>query len=74
MLYYVIDKFIEDWMESFFFSEICKYLYLLFDEDNLVYKFGIRYMFIIEGYIVFVDEYFWELLWKEFFFEEGGQD
>ncbi|XP_033066409.1 ER degradation-enhancing alpha-mannosidase-like protein 1 [Trachypithecus francoisi] len=73
-LHHVIDKSTEDRMESFFLSETCKYLYLLFDEDNPVHKSGTRYMFTTEGHIVSVDEHLRELPWKEFFSEEGGQD
>uniref|UniRef100_A0A4X1UZG0 alpha-1,2-Mannosidase n=1 Tax=Sus scrofa TaxID=9823 RepID=A0A4X1UZG0_PIG len=73
-LHHVIDKSKEDRMESFFLSETCKYLYLLFDEENPVHKSGTRYMFTTEGHIVSVDEHLRESPWKEFFSEEGGQD
>ncbi|XP_057560844.1 ER degradation-enhancing alpha-mannosidase-like protein 1 isoform X3 [Hippopotamus amphibius kiboko] len=73
-LHHVIDKSKEDRMESFFLSETCKYLYLLFDEENPVHKSGTRYMFTTEGHIVSVDRHLRELPWKEFFAEEGGQD
>ena len=29
---------LEDRMESFFLSETCKYLYLLFDDDNFIHQ------------------------------------
>lgn len=32
------DKELEDSMPSFFLSETCKYLYLLFDEDNFIHS------------------------------------
>uniref|UniRef100_A0A8C0K8C8 alpha-1,2-Mannosidase n=1 Tax=Canis lupus dingo TaxID=286419 RepID=A0A8C0K8C8_CANLU len=73
-LHHVIDKSKEDRMESFFLSETCKYLYLLFDEENPVHKSGTKYMFTTEGHIVSVDKHLRESPWKEFFSEEGGQD
>ncbi|XP_074646983.1 ER degradation-enhancing alpha-mannosidase-like protein 1 [Tubulanus polymorphus] len=42
----------EDRMESFFLSETCKYLYLLFDEDNHVNRESGRYLFSTEGHIL----------------------
>lgn len=47
----VQDKSLEDRMESFFLSETCKYLYLLFDTDNPVNKMAINYLFSTEGHI-----------------------
>uniref|UniRef100_A0ABI7W147 alpha-1,2-Mannosidase n=1 Tax=Felis catus TaxID=9685 RepID=A0ABI7W147_FELCA len=73
-LHHVIDKSKEDRMESFFLSETCKYLYLLFDEENPVHKSGTKYMFTTEGHIVSVDKHLRESPWKEFFSEDGGQD
>ncbi|KAF6099151.1 ER degradation enhancing alpha-mannosidase like protein 1 [Phyllostomus discolor] len=72
-LHHVIDKSKEDRMESFFLSETCKYLYLLFDEENPVHKSGTRYMFTTEGHIVSVDQHLREAPWKELFPEEGGR-
>nr|XP_019608827.1 PREDICTED: ER degradation-enhancing alpha-mannosidase-like protein 1 [Rhinolophus sinicus] len=72
-LHHVIDKSKEDRMESFFLSETCKYLYLLFDEENPVHKSGTRYMFTTEGHIVSVDEHLRESPWKEFFPEDEGR-
>uniref|UniRef100_A0A7E4V370 alpha-1,2-Mannosidase n=1 Tax=Panagrellus redivivus TaxID=6233 RepID=A0A7E4V370_PANRE len=46
----VHDKSIEDRMESFFLSETCKYLYLLFDEDNPVNINQERLLFSTEGH------------------------
>lgn len=59
-------------MESFFLSETCKYLYLLFDEENPVHKSGTRFMFTTEGHIVSVDEHLRVSPWKEFFPDKGG--
>ncbi|KAG8191658.1 hypothetical protein JTE90_016448 [Oedothorax gibbosus] len=47
----VQDKTLEDRMESFFLSETCKYLYLLFDVDNPVNKMASHYLFTTEGHI-----------------------
>lgn len=41
----------EDRMESFFLGETCKYLFLLFDEDNHVNKEISRYIFSTEGHL-----------------------
>ncbi|XP_033120342.1 ER degradation-enhancing alpha-mannosidase-like protein 1 [Anneissia japonica] len=51
-LHNVIDKTHEDRMESFFLSETCKYLYLLFDFDNHVNKESNKYIFTTEGHIL----------------------
>lgn len=51
----VHDKSLEDRMESFFLSETCKYLFLLFDLDNPVNKFYDRLVFTTEGHILPVD-------------------
>ncbi|KFM79018.1 ER degradation-enhancing alpha-mannosidase-like 1, partial [Stegodyphus mimosarum] len=53
----VQDKTLEDRMESFFLSETCKYLYLLFDVDNPVNKMASHYVFTTEGHI-------FPLLWQ----------
>ncbi|KAG8227687.1 hypothetical protein J437_LFUL007000 [Ladona fulva] len=47
----VLDKSLEDRMESFFLSETCKYLYLLFDKDNYVNKHFSKFLFTTEGHI-----------------------
>ncbi|XP_054990940.1 ER degradation-enhancing alpha-mannosidase-like protein 1 [Sorex araneus] len=70
-LHHVIDKSKEDRMESFFLSETCKYLYLLFDEENPVHKSGTRYMFTTEGHVVSVDKHLRESPWKDLFAEGG---
>lgn len=48
----VLDKTLEDRMESFFLSETCKYLYLLFDKDNYVNRHATKYIFTTEGHII----------------------
>ncbi|ELK15172.1 ER degradation-enhancing alpha-mannosidase-like protein 1 [Pteropus alecto] len=73
-LHHVIDKSKEDRMESFFLSETCKYLYLLFDEENPVHKSGTRYMFTTEGHVVSVDKQLREAPWREDVFPDGGPD
>ncbi|XP_009582466.1 PREDICTED: ER degradation-enhancing alpha-mannosidase-like protein 1 [Fulmarus glacialis] len=64
-LHHVVEKTKEDRMESFFLSETCKYLYLLFDEENPLHKSGNKYMFTTEGHIVSVDERFRNSLWQD---------
>jgi hypothetical protein len=44
----VETKKLEDRMDSFFLSEVCKYLYLLFDPDNFVTKEN--FIFTTEGH------------------------
>ncbi|XP_021121738.1 ER degradation-enhancing alpha-mannosidase-like protein 1 isoform X2 [Heterocephalus glaber] len=73
-LHHVIDKSKEDRMESFFLSETCKYLYLLFDEENPIHKSGTRYMFTTEGHVLSVDKRLRESPWKEFFSEDEEQE
>lgn len=48
----VQDKSLEDRMESFFLSETCKYLYLLFDVDNPINKKFAKYVFTTEGHVL----------------------
>ncbi|KAF7250114.1 ER degradation-enhancing alpha-mannosidase-like protein 1 [Varanus komodoensis] len=73
-LHHVIEKSKEDRMESFFLSETCKYLYLLFDEENPVHKSGNRYMFTTEGHIVSLDKRLRVSLWQDTFSEEQKKD
>ncbi|KAH7643995.1 er degradation-enhancing alpha-mannosidase-like protein 4 [Dermatophagoides farinae] len=48
----VQEKSLEDRMESFFLSETCKYLYLLFDKENPLNKHSNEYyLFSTEGHI-----------------------
>ncbi|CAJ0931536.1 unnamed protein product, partial [Mesorhabditis belari] len=54
----VFDGSLEDRMESFFLSETMKYLYLLFDENNIVNTHGERLLFTTEGHIFPIDERF----------------
>nr|XP_056714312.1 ER degradation-enhancing alpha-mannosidase-like protein 1 [Euleptes europaea] len=69
-LHHVIEKSKEDRMESFFLSETCKYLFLLFDEENPVHKSGNRFMFTTEGHIVSLDKRLRVSLWQDTFPEE----
>ncbi|XP_036260629.1 ER degradation-enhancing alpha-mannosidase-like protein 1 [Molothrus aeneus] len=64
-LHHVVEKTKEDRMESFFLSETCKYLYLLFDEENPVHRSGNKFMFTTEGHVVSVDERFRSSLWED---------
>ncbi|XP_077430057.1 ER degradation-enhancing alpha-mannosidase-like protein 1 [Vanacampus margaritifer] len=59
-LHHVVHKSKEDRMESFFLSETCKYLFLLFDEDNPLHKSGNKYIFTTEGHVMPVDKRFRE--------------
>uniref|UniRef100_A0A0N5AVG2 alpha-1,2-Mannosidase n=1 Tax=Syphacia muris TaxID=451379 RepID=A0A0N5AVG2_9BILA len=52
----VVDKSLEDRMESFFLSETTKYLYLLFDKDNPVNQNEERILFTTEGHIILIDD------------------
>lgn len=47
----VQDKSLEDRMESFFLSETCKYLYLLFDVENPLNRHFANYVFTTEGHV-----------------------
>uniref|UniRef100_A0A8D0CIU1 alpha-1,2-Mannosidase n=1 Tax=Scleropages formosus TaxID=113540 RepID=A0A8D0CIU1_SCLFO len=64
-LHHVVDKSKEDRMESFFLSETCKYLYLLFDEDNPLHKSESKYIFTTEGHVVPIDKRFREKQWND---------
>lgn len=61
----VLDKSLEDRMESFFLSETCKYLYLLFDKDNYVNKHFSKFLFSTEGHLFPVDIQFRSKVWTE---------
>jgi mannosidase alpha-like ER degradation enhancer 1 len=56
----VQDKTLEDRMESFFLSETCKYLFLLFDTENPLNTNPARFLFTTEGHILPVDYKFKE--------------
>uniref|UniRef100_A0AAQ6ICW1 alpha-1,2-Mannosidase n=1 Tax=Anabas testudineus TaxID=64144 RepID=A0AAQ6ICW1_ANATE len=72
-LHHVVDKSKEDRMESFFLSETCKYLYLLFDEDNPLHRSDNKYIFTTEGHVVPIDKRFREKQWNDLFpCEEGA--
>ncbi|XP_051996868.1 ER degradation-enhancing alpha-mannosidase-like protein 1 isoform X1 [Xyrauchen texanus] len=64
-LHHVVDKSKEDRMESFFLSETCKYLYLLFDEENPLHKSENKYIFTTEGHVVPIDQHFRKNSWEE---------
>ena len=55
-LHSVLSKEQEDRMESFFLSETCKYLYLLFDTDNPVNK-NPDFVFTTEGHLLRVNKF-----------------
>nr|AJA37905.1 EDEM-like protein 1 [Littorina littorea] len=61
----VETKELEDRMESFFLSETCKYLYLLFDKDNHVNTALSRYLFTTEGHILPIDRRWRTKPWEE---------
>lgn len=66
----VHTKTLEDRMESFFLSETCKYLYLLFDKDNHINQDLSRYLFTTEGHILPVDQRWRHKSWLD---EESGK-
>jgi len=51
-LHSVVDKSQEDRMESFFLSETCKYLYLLFDIHHPLNTKAERFLFTTEGHVI----------------------
>ncbi|OZJ02135.1 hypothetical protein BZG36_04798 [Bifiguratus adelaidae] len=51
----VITGQLEDRMESFALSETFKYLYLLFDEDNVLNHMDSNFVFTTEGHVLFLD-------------------
>lgn len=64
-LHDVNTKELEDRMESFFLSETCKYLYLLFDKDNHVNKALAKYLFTTEGHLFPIDGRWRRKPWEE---------
>ncbi|XP_060555777.1 ER degradation-enhancing alpha-mannosidase-like protein 1 [Ruditapes philippinarum] len=62
----VNTKELEDRMESFFLSETCKYLYLLFDKDNHLNKEASKYLFNTEGHIFPINQVFRTKPWEDF--------
>ena len=50
-LHNVETKMQEDRMESFFLSETCKYLYLLFDEDNALHQSNTTFVFTTQAHL-----------------------
>ncbi|KAB7506973.1 ER degradation-enhancing alpha-mannosidase-like protein 1 [Armadillidium nasatum] len=63
----VLDKSLEDRMESFFLSETCKYLYLLFDKENPVNKQPNKYVFTTEGHLIPTGPWLRKKEWTEHF-------
>ncbi|KAL3852353.1 hypothetical protein ACJMK2_016008 [Sinanodonta woodiana] len=61
----VTKKDLEDRMESFFLSETCKYLYLLFDKENHVNKKLANYIFNTEGHLLPISKRFRNKQWEE---------
>ena len=67
----VEDKSLEDRQESFFLSETCKYLYLLFDTDNPIHgKDSERYLFTTEGHIFPITSKIRKKVWEDDFMKE----
>ena len=62
----VESQTLEDRQESFFLSETCKYLYLLFDTDNPINTMGERYLFSTEGHVFPIEEKFRQNIWEFF--------
>ncbi|XP_013062749.2 ER degradation-enhancing alpha-mannosidase-like protein 1 [Biomphalaria glabrata] len=62
----VDTKELEDRMESFFLSETCKYLYLLFDVDNPVNQEFSKYLFTTEGHLIPLDRNFHRKPWEDY--------
>ncbi|XP_069592289.1 ER degradation-enhancing alpha-mannosidase-like protein 1 isoform X2 [Ranitomeya imitator] len=69
-LHHVEHKSQEDRMESFFLSETCKYLFLLFDEENPLHVTGSKYLFTTEGHLIPVDPRFRNKAWRDIFTPE----
>ncbi|XP_052083872.1 ER degradation-enhancing alpha-mannosidase-like protein 1 isoform X1 [Mytilus californianus] len=70
----VNTKELEDRMESFFLSETCKYLYLLFDEDNHLNKHASKYVFTTEGHVFPIDKRFRVKPWEDTQTEEKEKE
>lgn len=63
----VMDKSLEDRMESFFVSETIKYLYLTFDIENYLNKEGeIKYIFTTEGHFLPIRSEFMSKVYDKF--------
>jgi hypothetical protein len=70
----VLDMTLEDRMESFFLSETCKYLYLLFDTDHYVNKHFRDFVFSTEGHLFRIRPEFRQLPWSDYwtnFYDDG---
>ena len=74
-LHSVFDKSKEDRMESFFLSEVCKYLYLLFDEANPLHHDGTKsYVLSTQGHVLHIPTHVRDTFTDEFrtsLFDEG---
>ena len=67
----VEDKTLEDRQESFFLSETCKYLYLLFDTENPIHgKNSEKFLFTTEGHIFPISSKIREKVWKDDFLDD----
>lgn len=64
-LHDVISKEQEDRMESFFLSETCKYLYLLFDTNHTLNRHASRYLFTTEGHILRIHSNLHQKPWQK---------
>ncbi|XP_045132325.1 ER degradation-enhancing alpha-mannosidase-like protein 1 isoform X3 [Portunus trituberculatus] len=67
----VLDMTLEDRMESFFLSETCKYLYLLFDADNPINLNSGRYMFTTEGHVLPLAPWLRQHTWENGLFQDN---
>lgn len=71
-LHDVVTKSQEDRMESFFLSETCKYLYLLFDTDNVANKKALKYVFTTEGHLIKLDPSLRRKVWNDIDFSQSS--
>ena len=68
----VDDKSLEDRQESFFLSETCKYLFLLFDTDNPINrKDSERFLFTTEGHVFPITSKIREKIWQDDFINQN---
>ncbi|XP_062522170.1 ER degradation-enhancing alpha-mannosidase-like protein 1 isoform X2 [Corticium candelabrum] len=70
-LHNVIDKSQEDRMESFFLSETCKYLYLLFDKENYLNQQESDFVFTTEGHPIRVSKRWRRRTWEDDYHNSG---
>jgi len=69
----VDDKSLEDRQESFFLSETCKYLYLLFDLDNPVNRLSEKYLFTTEGHVFPINDQLRKKIWQDELFQKTAK-